>query len=30
MTGGLHNPFSELILAPVTVSAADMSHRSNL
>jgi len=30
MTGGLHNPFSVLILAPVTVSAAALSHRSTI
>lgn len=28
LTGGLHNPFSVLILAPVTVSAAALSYRS--
>lgn len=30
LTGGLHNPFSVLILAPVTVSAAALSYRSSL
>ena len=30
LTGGLNNPFSVLILAPVTVSAAALSHRSTL
>ena len=30
LTGGLNNPFSVLILAPVTVSAAALSYRSTL
>lgn len=30
LTGGLHNPFSLLLLAPVTVSAAALSFRSTL
>jgi two-component system sensor histidine kinase RegB len=30
LTGGLHNPFSLLLLAPVTVSAAALSYRSTL
>jgi two-component system sensor histidine kinase RegB len=30
LTGGLHNPFALLILAPVTVSAAALSYRSTL
>lgn len=30
ITGGLHNPFSVLILAPVTVSAAALSYRSTI
>ncbi|WP_119299839.1 ActS/PrrB/RegB family redox-sensitive histidine kinase [Dongia deserti] len=30
LTGGLNNPFSVLILAPVTVSAAALSNRSTL
>jgi len=30
LTGGLNNPFSILILAPVTVSAAALSYRSTL
>jgi two-component system sensor histidine kinase RegB len=30
LTGGLHNPFSVLILAPVTVAAAALSLRSTL
>lgn len=30
LTGGLHNPFSVLILAPITVSAATLSRRSTL
>jgi two-component system sensor histidine kinase RegB len=30
LTGGLHNPFSVLILAPVTVSAAALSYRSTI
>ncbi len=30
LTGGLHNPFSVLILAPVTVSAAALSHNSTI
>ena len=30
MTGGLHNPFSVLILAPVTVAAAALSQRSTI
>ena len=30
LTGGLHNPFAILVLAPATVSAAALSHRSTL
>jgi two-component system sensor histidine kinase RegB len=30
LTGGLHNPFSVLILAPVTVAAAALSQRSTM
>jgi two-component system sensor histidine kinase RegB len=30
LTGGLNNPFSVLVLAPVTVSAAALSYRSTL
>lgn len=30
LTGGLHNPFALLLLAPVTVSAAALSYRSTL
>src|SRR5207302_5196848 len=30
LTGGLHNPFAILILAPVTVAAAALSQRSTM